>query len=323
MITSDVRRPVLLGALCLAAVLAATPARAETDEQKAISLFEKGRKLARDGRCAEAIAPLLESIRYAEGVGPLLNLGNCYEVLGKTASAHRWFSKAQEVAAARDDLKRREEATQRAEALQKDLSMLVVEIPPALRTSAVEVRVDDELLPRDAWGKPTPVDPGTHRIEVVAPPHPKQTDAITVRPRGDRVQWTATAPSGPAAKPGSVPAAALAPVPERTSDRRPPSGEPESSSQRTLGLVTGGVGLVGVAAGTIFGVLSLSAHSSAVATCPTYPRCSSADRAVLDDLNTRAEMTGTASTIGFVAGAILLAGGAALFFTAPSSRASR
>ena len=319
MITSDVRRSGLAAVLCLAALLGSSPAGAETDEQRAISLFEKGRKLARDGRCAEAIAPLLESIRYAEGVGPLLNLGNCYEVLGKTASAHRWFMKAQEVAAARDDLKRREEATQRAQAIEKDLSTLVVQVPPAMRSPSVEVRVDGEVLPSDRWGVPFPVDPGTHQVEVVAPPHPKETGTVTVRGKGDRVTWTATAPATVTV---AAPAAALAPVPAKTGGRRP-SLEPESSSQRTLGLVTGGVGVAGVAAGAIFGVISISAHSSVVGRCPSYPTCSSADRSVLDEMNSRAEMTGTASTISFVAGAILLAGGAALFFTAPSARIER
>ena len=41
----------------------ARPGRADSaDEQTAVVLFEKGRKLARDGRCADAIAPLLESV---------------------------------------------------------------------------------------------------------------------------------------------------------------------------------------------------------------------------------------------------------------------
>jgi hypothetical protein len=322
MITSDVARRSFVAAICVAFALGSSPGRAETNEQRAISLFEKGRKLARDGRCAEAIAPLLESIRYAEGVGPLLNLGNCYEVLGKTASAHRWFTKAEQVAAARDDSKRRQEATQRAQALEKDLSMLVVHIPPALTSREAEVRLDGELLPRDRWGMPTPVDPGTHQIEVTAPPHPKQSGSVTVRAKGDRVEWTATSPPVESAASMRAPAAALAPVPEGPIDSL--SSEPaQSSTQRTLGLVTGGVGLAGVAAGAVFGVISISAHSSVVGRCPSYPTCSSNDRDVLDEMNTRAASTGTASTISFVAGALLLAGGAALFLTAPSARAER
>lgn len=321
MITSDVRRRVLLAAFCFAtAMLGATSARAETDQERAISLFEKGRKLAREGRCVDAIAPLLESVRYAEGVGPLLNLGNCYELLGKTASAHRWFLKAQEVAAARNDPKRRQEATQRAKAIERDLSTLIVHIPTAMGSENVEVRVDGEVLPNELWGTPWPVDPGTHQIDVLAPPHPTQTASVTVRAKRDRVEWTATAPPAASSR-TAAPAAALAPVPEKP--REPVPRAAESSTQRTFGLVTGGVGLGGLAAGAVLGVLSISAHSSVVGRCPSYPRCSSADRDVLEDMNTRAEATGTASTISFIAGAALVLGGAALFFTAPAPRAER
>ncbi|MBX3223829.1 MAG: tetratricopeptide repeat protein [Labilithrix sp.] len=320
------RRAGLFAALCLGAVLASTPAHAETDEQRAISLFDKGRKLARDGRCADAIAPLLESIRYAEGVGPLLNLGNCYETLGKAASAHRWFMRAQEVAAARDDLVRRREATQRAQAVEKDISTLVVHVPPPMRSPRVEVRVDGEVLPRDRWGAPTPVDPGAHRIEVIAPPDATRTASVTVGDKGDRVEWSAgeSSPAGASTpEPARAPAAALAPVPEANREARGADVGSGSPTQRTLGLVTGGVGLGGLAAGAIFGVISISAHSSVVGACPSYPVCSSKDRVALDDMNGRAETTGTISTIGVVAGAILLAGGAALFFTAPPTRAER
>ncbi len=320
MIGSDVRRATFFAALCLAATLTAGTARAETDEQRAISLFEKGRKLARDGRCEEALAPLLESIRYAEGVGPLLNLGHCYEVLGKTASAHRWFMKAQEVAAARDDLKRREEATQRAQALERDLSLLIVHIPPSMKPSSVEVRIDGEVLASERWNTPTPVDPGTHQIEVIAPPHPKQTGSVTVRGKRDRVEWTAAAPPASSAAPTRAPTAALAPVPEKTARDQRDAG---SSTQRTVGLVTGGTGLGGITTGAIFGVVSIIAHASVVGRCPTYPVCSSNDRDVLASTNSRAETAGTISTISFVAGALLLAGGATLFFTAPSARTER
>jgi hypothetical protein len=321
MITSDVRVRVLTIALLLASATAAAPARAETDEQRAVTLFDKGRKLARDGHCAEAIAPLLESIRHAEGVGPLLNLGNCYETLGKTASAHRYFVRAREVAAARADA-RRDEAAQRARALEKDLPTLVLHVPGSIKSTA-EVRIDGELWPRDRWDTPSAIDPGAHEIEVVAPPHPKHTETVTIPAKGDRVEWTAsTGVTTPTLAPAPrVPAVATTPM-----EDRPAPAEAPSSTQRTIGLVVGGTGIAGLVTGAIFGVISLSAHSSLVGRCPTYPRCPSSDRAALEDMNTKAESTGTISTISVVAGLALIVGGALLFFTAApraETRASR
>lgn len=316
MTTSDPKRFGGIAALCIAAMVLSGSARADTAEQRAVTLFEAGRKLAREGRCAEAITPLHASIRHAEGVGPLLNLGNCYETLGKLASAHRYFTRAREVAASRHD-PRQVEAAQRAASLEKDLPILLLRIPPSIKSSIVEVRLDGESVTRDRWDVPIPVDSGAHEIEVVAPPHPKHKESVTVRGRGERVEWTLPEPRP---SPERAPAAALAPVPGESGGRQSLGGKPESSTQRTLGLVTGGVGLAGVAAGAIFGVLSISAHSAVTGRCPSYPRCSSADRADLDDMNAKAELTGTISTIGFIAGGALLAGGAALFFTAPPSR---
>jgi hypothetical protein len=160
-----------------------------------------------------------------------------------------------------------------------------------------------------------PIDPGSHEIELVAPPHPKRTTVVTV-PRGGRIEWSAPSPSPgePAKSEGTRPAT------ERRTLEEPDSTSTEapSSTQRTLGLVSGGVGIAGLVTGAIFGVISISAHSSVVGRCPTYPRCSTSDRTVLDDTNAKAENTGTISTVAVIAGLALLAGGALLYFTAPS-----
>ncbi len=305
MIASDLflRRVLLSGVLALS--LAPKSAHAEGGEQRAVVLFEEGRRLARDGRCAEAIAPLLESLRHAEGVGPLLNLGNCYELLGRTASAHRYFMLAAQAAAVRGD-PRRDEATARARALANDLPLLVVHVPQEMRASA-EVRIDSEVLPRERWGLPTPVDPGGHAIEVLAPPGPPQATIITLKAPGDRVEWTATPPVKRAA------IGVFAPFPKMPKAAPPRSGP---SLQRTLGLASGGVGLAGLGVGALAGVLALNAHGSLVDRCPSYPTCPMTDRPRLDELNSRAETSATISTIGFIASAVFLAGGAVLFFTA-------
>ncbi len=291
-------------------VAAPSLARAETDEQRAVTLFERGRKLAREGRCAEAIAPFLESIRHAEGVGPLLNLGNCYETLGKAASAHRYFLRAEEVAAKNQD-RRRDEAAQRAKAVEKDISTLLVHVPVSIKAKA-EVKVDGEPWRRERWDVPWPIDPGVHEIEVVAPPSPRETGSITVRGKGDHAEWAAGSAAA-AAVPIGPPAPLVFPL-----QSSPEPAKEGSSSQKTVGLAVGGVGVGGLALGAVFGVVSLSAHSSLVGRCPSYPSCPASDRVALDDMNDNASRSGTVSTIGIVAGGLLLLGGAILYFTAPN-----
>jgi hypothetical protein len=102
----------------------------------------------------------------------------------------------------------------------------------------------------------------------------------------------------------------------------PPGVAPETSGGlRTLAFVLGGVGVAGLAVGSVTGLLAFSAHDDAVSKCAHYPDRCPADGSGTS-ANDRAQTLATVSTIGFVAGGALLAGGACLFFIAPPSRSS-
>ena len=76
-----------------------------------------------------------------------------------------------------------------------------------------------------------------------------------------------------------------------------------------------GVGGVGLVLGTIFGIRALSIGDQSDL-CKLGPQGNGCPTTAVDDQNT-ARSSGTISTIGFVAGGVLAAGGAVLFFTAP------
>jgi hypothetical protein len=100
-----------------------------------------------------------------------------------------------------------------------------------------------------------------------------------------------------------------------------PRGVPESpasagSTQRTIGLVVGGVGVVGLGFGTVFGLIAGSKWSDAQNKC-TPSACGSGSPA--QDDKSAAQNAATISTILFVAGGAALATGAVIFFTAPRS----
>ena len=146
----------LIVTACLAAAepARAQPARAEPapSEQRGIELFEKGRELARDGRCAEAVPFLTASLEQAAAVGPLLNLGHCYELLGKTASAADAFARAAQVAGQRGD-PRKHEALERERALEPVLSTLRVVVPRSIQPSVTELRDRRLAAPAHAMGR--------------------------------------------------------------------------------------------------------------------------------------------------------------------------
>ncbi len=89
----------------------------------------------------------------------------------------------------------------------------------------------------------------------------------------------------------------------------PPSSSPDrgSSPLRTVGIVVGVVGVAGIAVGSVFGALALSTKGS---DCPNGVCQTGSDR-------TAAETQATVSTVAFIAGGLLLAGGVTMFFVAP------
>jgi len=101
-----------------------------------------------------------------------------------------------------------------------------------------------------------------------------------------------------------------------------PGGQPDTTTAadsggggipwRTVGWITGGVGVAGVALGSIFGIMAMGDKNGAH--CDASGAC---DPGKLSDANSAA----TISTVGFIAGGVLLAGGAALVLFGPSGSA--
>jgi serine/threonine-protein kinase len=96
----------------------------------------------------------------------------------------------------------------------------------------------------------------------------------------------------------------------------PPSLPPEDTgaTRRYIGLGVGALGIVGLGVGSAFGIVAKSKFDQTnVSECNATDHCTTPGLAGRQD----AEHAATASNIGFVVGAVLLAGGAVLYFTAP------
>ena len=99
----------------------------------------------------------------------------------------------------------------------------------------------------------------------------------------------------------------------------PPGGEAHDdhsgSTQRTLGIAAAGVGAGAIATGSVFGILAITTNSAGESKCAgDFCR-----QRGLDQIS-QANDYATVSTVLFIAGAALVAGGAALYFTAPSPK---
>ncbi|HEX7601685.1 MAG TPA: hypothetical protein VF316_08775, partial [Polyangiaceae bacterium] len=98
---------------------------------------------------------------------------------------------------------------------------------------------------------------------------------------------------------------------------QPPAPVSGSSTQKTAGFVVGGLGVVGLVLGGVFGGLASSKASSAKSDATLCPNkvCTPAGR---DAVNSASGMA-TISTIGFIGGGVALAAGAVLILTAGPS----
>jgi hypothetical protein len=292
-----------------------------SNQAAAQALFDQARQLMADGKFAEACPKLVESERLDPGAGTLMNLGHCYEKNGQTASAWVTFKDA----AAAADLKHRADwsarARESAQALEPTLSKLTIDVPPEARVSGLQVRRDGVEVGSAVWGTPIPTDPGDHTVEAAAPAKKTWSETVKVGPTADQAHVVVPALQDEPAPSAAAPPPAVAPPPASPAPP-PPSEQPPpqsaGSTQRTIGLVAGGAGIVGIAVGSVFGVMAMGSESSSKNLCPTSA-CSNA-AAVSDDSNARSQAT--VSTVAMIAGGVVLAAGAVIFFTAPKARSA-
>lgn len=170
------------------AMVMAMSSGAEADEQTdrlatATSLFEAGQELVREGRIDAACAKFEESYRLEAANGTLLNLADCYERQGRTATAWLTFRDVAGKSARTGQDKRAEVAQARAERLEPRLVRLRITLAEGAAAGTVVTRDGIELA-APSLGVPVPVDPGLHTVEATAPGHQPWRREITAREEG-------------------------------------------------------------------------------------------------------------------------------------------
>ena len=310
----------LTALVTLTVALASAPlARAQgTSEAAATALFDEGRRLMGEHKFAEACPKLAESQRLAPSGGTLLNLADCYEHTGQTASAWvAWKDVASRAnAAGKADVEKR--ALTRAAALEPGLAKLTIAVDTGSDVSGLDVKRDGVAVGHTEFGVAIPVDPGPHVIEATAPKKKgfsvkvdvaaKQTDARATVTLEDDVS-ASTPPPPPETTPALPPAAP------------PPSTEHEGggTAVKTIGVVVGSVGVAGLVLGSVFALNAKSKNDEALRpqNCRTSSLCTQTGLNLTNDAKTSA----AESTIAFTVGGLLVAGGVLMWIVAPSSTA--
>jgi len=216
----------------------------------------------------------------------------------------------------------RDDCTQKLAEVQSKTPTIVFEVTDDADhdLSAVRVTIDGHPLVDKLDGAAVAVDVGEHQFVFEAAGLKKEKRILVIheaeKDRRERIILVAagTEPA-PAA---DAPSAVSATQPEHAPAPEAPPAESDGSGQRTLGLALGGAGAAGLIVGGVFGLLAKTTYDHAVSECQGS-RVSACGPGALSD-GSSAHTQALVSTVAFVAGAALLAGGAYFYFTAPRAR---
>ncbi|APR81750.1 Hypothetical protein A7982_07099 [Minicystis rosea] len=297
-----------------AVMLAGRPAHAQSADDKAAAeaLFDEGKRLFLAKQFAEACPKLESSQRLDPGIGTLLYLADCYEGMGRVASAWATYREAAGAAKAAGQADRERVARGRATLLEPKLYRLTLTVT-APTTPGLEVKRNDAIVKKEVWGAGVPVDPGTYQISAAAPGKKPWSSKVEI-PGGAGAQTFTIpaledAPEAPPVKP---------PEPVKQAEPPPPPPPPPSGlgPQRVAGIAVGAAGVAALAVGGVFGGLAIGKNSKAKELCPEV-QCSDATGV---DASVTAGKFADASTGLMVAGGVMAVGGLVLLLTAPSAK---
>ena len=264
----------ILAAIGLAAIgLAAGPAVAdesgnpgaysEEDLAAARALFEAGSNLLEAGSYEDACRTFEASLQRVDGLGTRGKLAECYEKLGRIASAWRAYRALAAAAKDRGDKLREQVAARRLKVLQPRLPFLSIDTSGVPAAKALAIQDNGEPVPDSEWNRKRAVDPGSHYIAVTLAGEFYWARTVEIS-EGKELTITLPAPGGADQKPPTIQ------PPDNGDDRSDSSGTAGLSSsgtesdsggatsgggtRRVLGLGIAGAGGVALAVGAVFGV---------------------------------------------------------------------
>jgi hypothetical protein len=302
------------------------------DKVTAEALFEDARKLVADKKYADACPKFADSERLDPSAATLLNLASCWEKAGRTATAWATYKEAASSANAAGRKDYVTAAERHADALAPTLARLTINV--AAPIDGIQIRRDGVSVDRAEWATAIPIDPGTHALNASAPGHNEWSAVVEVPQNGAQViatvppleaapvemaattaaapQEAAAGPAAPTAGVGAAPAAPSAPNPAGS-----------GSAQRIAGWVVSAIGVAGVAIGAGFLVDAKNKYSDSLDNgCQPAPNQNSCLQPGFGE-RSDARSAGDIATVAFVVGGAAIAGGVALWLTAPSGPKNR
>jgi hypothetical protein len=306
---------ILLGAATLApAVALAEPTAADSETARALGIDGRAKLDARDYPGAYRSLKAAHEILGAPTTG--LDLARALDGLGLLIEARAAALDVARIPPAPSEPDAFTDARAAAAALADKLAARIPSVEIAVTGIAANVTpsvtLDGSALSSSQLTLPRKINPGAHTVMAAAPGYTFVRRAVTV-PEGEtmKVELALTSTGATSGSAPSFPPMAII----------PPDPPRRVSQERAAGFAVGFVGLIGVGVGAAFGGMAIAKNdltkrsiSGAEPPCDAQSFCDASGKA----LRYEAFQAATISTVGFIAGGVLLAGGAVLILTAPA-----
>jgi hypothetical protein len=323
-------------AVLLVGSLVSPMARAQ-DEAAGRVLFDDALTLLNRGQISDACPKLEESLRQSYNINAQYFLADCWEKLGKTASAWTTFLTVTSRSREAGDDKRERAARKRADGLERRLVRFKITVTGDI--DGLEVRRNGVLVGRPMWGTAVPVDPGSYEFTASAPGYVPFETTVNATSPGRVVEINVPELSRKSVPIASTPVTRSTPQEPILSRRvareseslekqqsetlikRPsdtPAKNDDVSAWRTASWIGGGVGVAAMVTGGVLALLAKRSYDNAKS---SLDGCTDADCDGAQIDNEKSAIT--RANIGgglLIGGAVLTAAaGAFLIWTSSSS----
>ncbi|HTQ43309.1 MAG TPA: hypothetical protein VMI75_11175 [Polyangiaceae bacterium] len=277
-----------VGAVVGVALLAGAPA-ARGQGSTAQTQFDYGLAEMEAGRFASGCPALAESYRIDPHPGVLFTLAECENKWGKIASAFTHYEAYIDLFAhMSDEQKAHQRGRDRIAAAQRDalrplLPQLAIALPAGAPAGTAVTR-DGDPLGAPSLGVALPVDPGEHVIVAKTPDGVRHETRVTLE-RGQRRNVVLDLSATPIPTP-------------TTTTTATPTATPTPNPVRTWAWIAGGIGLAGIAVGSIAGAVVMSDASTIHSQCQSDQSCTSSGLSAASQSRT----FGVISDVGFAVG---------------------
>jgi hypothetical protein len=217
----------------------------------------------------------------------------------------------------------RDDCNERLDELERAQPTIAFEVKTSAGADLIHVRVsvDGEPLVDHLDGKPMNVDPGAHlfKFEMTDQPSVARRFVLTEGEKGRRERIIIIAPIShrptvTVVVPPPPQETSVLPAADASSLMTEHSSVGDTGTQQIFAVVAGGVGVAGIAVGSVFGLLAGAASSQQRSDCPSSIVCPHHATAISD--HSAMITDATIANVGFIGGGALLATAAVLFFSA-------